>query len=137
MPSGGYNRRDELAINSGAFRNLIFVYQPRKGVDDEGGVIRDPAGVGQAIGGTQPPDSAKLWQDRCSIDPYGLQERTDLRAPVSEELFTIATRWARNKRYIPGLLIYMPSTQESFTILGSKVVLAKFQKWEMICRRVN
>lgn len=131
-----YSKRDRQAPNAGNYRIRALVYDPALGVGPEGGVLRDPSGVGELYGGDQPTGQL-LWEDRVSKQTYGMQGRENDKAEVTEAYFLIECRWARFKVYRAGQIIWIPGSSESFTVMGVEIVLDQFHKFQLTCRRVR
>lgn len=134
MP-GGFSKRLSAPINSGDYRTRFFVYGAAVGVDDTGGVIRNPAGIGKLAGGAEPA-AEKLWLDYGAVVPYGGSDRAQAAREVTSLLWTVECRWGRSKPYTAGMLIFLPSTGESFQINSVEIVDTRFRKTILTCRVV-
>lgn len=134
MP-GGYNRVDEGTQNAGNYRTRIFVYQPAAGVDDTGGVIRVPGGVGTGAGAS-PPQTSPLWEDRAQVLQYGSQDRENAGREAGSSYATIEVRWGRNKPYIPGMIIWIPGSGDTYQIDGAEILVTSYKKHQLSCRRI-
>jgi hypothetical protein len=132
----GFNKRDKVAANYGDYRTRLYVYAPARGVDSGGGVIRNPPGVGQGIGGSK-PSGDMLWMDRASVVPFGESDQQDASRNVSRQYATIETHYGKTKPYVPGMIVYLPSTGESFTVAGVRHVDIGFMKVQLDCRQTT
>lgn len=136
MPAGSSSRTDAAPQNGGNYRIRVFVYQPAKGVDDQGGVIRDPAGIGLAAGGAK-PTATPVWIDRVSIDAYLPKRANDGSSPVESWATLIETRWAKNKQYVAGMFLWIPGTGEAYTVASVENLFERFAKVQLTCTRVT
>jgi hypothetical protein len=131
-----YNKLNDEPLDAGRLKTKIRVFDPARGVDAEGGVLRVPSGGGGRIGIALFPPETKLWEDYCSMESYGVQARSTNGKESSEKWATLTCAFMEKKPYVDGMIIQVLKTGEWFQIQGDVNISDANIKTEITCRRV-
>ena len=129
------SRTDVANPNSGNYVYRFYAYKPAQGVNDRGGVVRNPAGMGFRQGVKPTVDPA--WIDRGSVNPYSERLMSSAGTPVESVRFLVETNFSRVRKYVAGMFLFFPGTGDGMYVDGVENVLYKGQKVQLSCTKVS
>lgn len=136
MSSLGPSRQDLAAQNAGLYKTRIFIYQPAQGVSSTGAIIRNPTGAGFGTWLNASPPPNPLWVDYAAINTTTPTDKASAGRAASVSDTNIEVRWGKNKPYVAGMAIFVPSTGQMYLVDGIELVLTAFKKLQLNCRSV-